>query len=48
MQHQVNDIDLIRGIERGDEAAYKELFLKYYTQLVVFARNVVVDDDLAR
>lgn len=48
MQQQVNDIDLIKGIERGDEAAFKELFVKYYTQLVVFARKVVVDDDLAR
>ncbi|MCG8580109.1 MAG: RNA polymerase sigma-70 factor [Bacteroidales bacterium] len=48
MQQQVNDIELIRGIERGDEAAYQELFLKYYTQLVVFARKVVIDDDLAR
>ncbi|WP_430814843.1 RNA polymerase sigma-70 factor [Carboxylicivirga sp. RSCT41] len=48
MQNQVNDIELIQGIERGDEAAYQELFLKYYTQLVVFARKVVIDDDLAR
>ncbi|MCU4156181.1 RNA polymerase sigma-70 factor [Carboxylicivirga sp. A043] len=48
MQHQVNDIELIKGIERGDEAAFQELFLKYYAQLVVFARKVVVDDDLAR
>ena len=39
---------IIEGIQRGDEEAYKSLFLKYYAQLVVFARKVVVDDDLAR
>ncbi|MBS2099941.1 RNA polymerase sigma-70 factor [Carboxylicivirga linearis] len=39
---------IIEGIQRGDEDAYKSLFLKYYAQLVVFARKVVVDDDLAR
>ncbi|WP_439182541.1 RNA polymerase sigma-70 factor [Carboxylicivirga taeanensis] len=44
----MSEIELLKGIEKGDEAAYKELFLAYYTQLVVFARKVVVDDDLAR
>lgn len=39
---------IIEGIQRGDEDAYKSLFLKYYAQLVVFARKIVVDDDLAR
>jgi len=39
---------IIEGIQRGDEDAYKSLFLKYYAQLVVFARKVVIDDDLAR
>nr|WP_321450592.1 RNA polymerase sigma-70 factor [uncultured Carboxylicivirga sp.] len=39
---------IIEGIKRGDESAYKSLFLKYYAQLVVFARKVVIDDDLAR
>lgn len=44
----MTETDLLLGIEKGSEAAFKELFLKYYTQLVVFARKVVVDDDLAR
>ncbi|WP_430811256.1 MULTISPECIES: RNA polymerase sigma-70 factor [unclassified Carboxylicivirga] len=48
MQKELNDIELIKGIERGDEAAYQELFVRYYAQLVVFARKVVIDDDLAR
>ncbi|TRX62995.1 RNA polymerase sigma-70 factor [Carboxylicivirga sp. M1479] len=48
MQTTINEIELIQGIERGEESAFQELFLKYYTQLVVFARKVIVDDDLAR
>lgn len=48
MQTTINEIELIQGIERGEETAFQELFLKYYTQLVVFARKVIVDDDLAR
>ncbi|MBK3516722.1 RNA polymerase sigma-70 factor [Carboxylicivirga marina] len=48
IQEEVNEIDIIKGIERGDENAFQEVFIRYYTQLVVFARKVVVDDDLAR
>jgi len=45
---ELDDKWIIEGIKSGDESAYKSLFLKYYAQLVVFARKVVVDDDLAR
>ncbi len=48
LNNQVTEIELLKGIEKGQELAFKELFLRYYTQLVVFARKVVVDDDLAR
>jgi len=48
MRKEEDDIELLKGIAQGDEAAYKELFLRYYAQLVVFARKVVNDDDLAR
>jgi len=48
MRKEENDAELLKGIAQGDELAYKELFLRYYAQLVVFARKVVNDDDLAR
>ena len=48
MRKEEDDIELLKGIAQGDESAYKELFLRYYAQLVVFARKVVNDDDLAR
>lgn len=44
----MSDTELLKGIEKGEESAFQELFLKFYAQLVVFARKVVVDDDLAR
>ncbi len=44
----MSDTELINGIEKGEETAFQELFLKYYAQLVVFARKVVTDDDMAR
>ncbi len=48
MGKEENDIELLKGISEGKEWAYKALFLRYYAQLVVFARKVVNDDDLAR
>lgn len=48
MQNQVNDAELLEGIGNGSEKAFQELFIRYYAQLVVFARKVVIDDDLAR
>ncbi len=48
MQKELNDNELLKGIANGDEAAYKELFIRYYAQLVVFAKKVIYDDDLAR
>lgn len=48
MQKLQDDNWIVEGIKAGDESAYKKLFLKYYSQLVVFARKVVVDDDLSR
>ena len=48
MQNQLSDVELQQGLEDGSEKAFQELFLRYYAQLVVFARKVVIDDDLAR
>jgi RNA polymerase sigma-70 factor (ECF subfamily) len=48
MIKEIDDNWLIKGIEEGREDAYKQLFHQYYAQLVVFARKVVLDDDLAR
>jgi len=48
MQNQITEVELLEGIEKGSEAAFQELFVRYYAQLVVFARKVVIDDDLAR
>jgi len=48
MRKEDDDIELLKGIADGEESAYKELFIRYYAQLVVFARKVVYDDDLAR
>jgi len=48
MQKVQDDSWIVEGIKAGDESAYKSLFLKYYSQLVVFARKVVLDDDLSR
>lgn len=45
---EIDDKWIIEGIQRGEERAFKSLFVKYYAQLVVFARKVVTDDDLAR
>lgn len=45
---ELEDKTILEGIKQGSESAYKSLFLKYYAQLVVFARKVVMDDDLAR
>ncbi len=38
----------LEGLAKGDEKTYEAFFLKFYTPLVVFARKVIVDDDLAR
>lgn len=48
MNSTKDDTLLIKGIEAGNESAFEELFLKYYTPLVVFARKVIPDEDLAR
>ncbi len=48
MSNTPDDTLLIKGIEAGKESAFEELFLKYYTPLVVFARKVIPDEDQAR
>lgn len=48
MEQPKDDIELIEGLSQGRESAFEVLFLKYYTPLVVFARKVISDDDLAR
>ncbi len=48
MTKELDDKWIIEGIKKGEESAFKALFQVYYAQLVVFARKVVVDDDLAR
>lgn len=48
MSKEIEEKALLKGIANGDESAYKELFVRYYAQLVVFARKVIYDDDLAR
>ena len=44
----MDDQTLIEGISKGDNGAYEELFIKYYSPLVVFAYRMVDDDDTAR
>lgn len=48
MTKELDDKWIIDGIKKGDENAFKAVFDLYYAQLVVFARKVVIDDDLAR
>ena len=44
----MDDQTLIEGISKGDNGAYEEMFLKYYSPLVVFAYRMVDDEDTAR
>jgi RNA polymerase sigma-70 factor (ECF subfamily) len=44
----MDEQELISGLERGSEAAFEQLFLRYYAGLVSFAHKLVADDDLAR
>lgn len=44
----MNEQDLIKGLEKGSEAAFEELFNNYYSSLVAFAYKIISDDDLAR
>lgn len=44
----MDDQPLIEGLAKGDHGAFEELFLKYYSPLVVFAVRMVEDEDTAR
>ena len=44
----MDDIQLIEGLAKGNRKAYEELFLKYYSSLVVFAQKLVNDTDMAK
>ena len=39
------DIYIIEDLRRGDEEAYKKLFLKYYSPLVEYASQFLSDTD---
>lgn len=40
-----DDILLITSLQQGDENAYKQLFLKYYSPLCEYASHYISDDD---
>ena len=40
--------DIIEGIRKGEESAFRFLFDSYYTRLVLFARKYTNDMDIAR
>lgn len=41
----MDDNQLIQQLRQGDEAAYKQLFMKYYSPLCEYASQYVSDDD---
>ncbi len=44
----MDEKDLVYKLSQGDESAFKEIFMLYYQQLVVFASKMVYDLDLSR
>ena len=44
----MNEKDLLHKLSLGDESAFKEMFMLYYQQLVVFANKMVYDLDQSR
>jgi RNA polymerase sigma-70 factor (family 1) len=44
----MNETELIQAVNRGDTVAFEQLFIRYYTRLVVFACRFVPDEDTAR
>ncbi|WP_075589801.1 RNA polymerase sigma-70 factor [Labilibacter marinus] len=44
----MNDKDLLHKLSLGEESAFKEIFMLYYQQLVVFASKMVYDLDQSR
>jgi len=48
MAYTGDDKKLLDGLKAGKEAAFEELFMTYYAQLVVFAQKLLGDEDLSR
>jgi len=44
----MNDKELLHKLSDGDESAFKDIFMLYYQQLVVFATKLVNDMDQSR
>ena len=42
------DAIVLKGIQRGDQTAFEELFHTYHAKLFSFARKLLRDDELAR
>ena len=47
-QNTMDDIDLWEEIRKGNEQTFKELFVKYYPQLVLFAHHLVGNESSAK
>lgn len=45
IEYMTDDILLTTSLQQGDENAYKQLFLKYYSPLCEYASHYISDDD---
>ena len=44
----LSDESLLNKIRKGDEAAYKEAFIRYYKKLVLTAYQIIEEEDLSK
>ena len=41
----IDDVSLVVSLQKGDENAYRQLFVKYYSPLCEYASQYISDDD---